>query len=55
MARLIWNKPDLQDLEEIADYIALDNFSAARRLVSKVFTVVEKFENIQILVEGQLS
>jgi len=44
MARLIWTEPALQDLEEIAEYIALDNISAAKRLVLKVFTVMEKLE-----------
>lgn len=44
MARLIWAEPALQDLEEIAEYIALNDVSAAKRLVSKVFTVVEKLE-----------
>ena len=44
MARLIWTEPALQDLEEIAEYIALDDTSAAKRLVSKVFTVMEKLE-----------
>ena len=28
MARLIWSEPALQDLEQIADYIALDDPSA---------------------------
>ena len=37
MARLIWTEPALQDLEQIADYIALDNVSAAKKLVCKVF------------------
>ena len=44
MARLIWTEPALQDLEEIAEYIALDNISAAKRLVLKVFTAIEKLE-----------
>ena len=44
MARLIWTEPALQDLEEIAEYIALDDISAARRLVSIVFEVMEKLE-----------
>lgn len=41
MARLIWTDPALQDLEQIADYIALDNPAAAKRLVRKVFAKVE--------------
>ena len=31
MARLIWSEPALQDLEQIADYIALDDPSAEKR------------------------
>ena len=41
MARLIWTEPALQDLEQIADYIALDDPSAAKRLVRKVFRKAE--------------
>lgn len=45
MARLVWTEPALQDLEEIAEYIALDDLSAAKRLVSKIFAVVERLED----------
>ena len=41
MARLIWTEPALEDLGQIADYIALDDPAAAKRLVKKVFTKVE--------------
>jgi toxin ParE1/3/4 len=41
MARLIWTDPALQDLEQIADYIALDDPAAAKRLVRKVFSKAE--------------
>ncbi len=41
MARLIWAEPVLQDLEQIADYIALDDPAAAKRLVRKVFRNAE--------------
>ena len=44
MARLIWTEPALADLEAIADYIALDNPTAARRLVGRVFESVERLE-----------
>lgn len=44
MARLIWTEPALQDLEQIADYIALDDPLAAKRLVRKVFTKAELLE-----------
>jgi toxin ParE1/3/4 len=42
VARLIWTEPALADLEAIADYIALDNPTAARRLVGRVFESVER-------------
>lgn len=42
MAELIWTEPALSDLEAIADYIALDNPDAARRLVQQVFQHVEQ-------------
>ena len=42
MARLIWTEPALSDLDTIADYIALDDPVAARKLVRKVFAHVEQ-------------
>lgn len=45
MARLIWTEPALQDLEQIADYIALDNPVAARRLVKRVFSKAELLQD----------
>jgi toxin ParE1/3/4 len=44
MARVIWTEPALADLDAIADYIALDNSEAARRLVQRVFKHVEQLE-----------
>ncbi len=44
MARLIWSQPALLDLEEIAEYIALDNPPAASRYVRKVFSAVERLK-----------
>ena len=41
MARLIWTEPALEDLGQIADYIALDDPAAAKRLVRKAFGKVE--------------
>ncbi|MGH6967838.1 MAG: type II toxin-antitoxin system RelE/ParE family toxin [Stellaceae bacterium] len=37
MAEVIWTEPALNDLDAIADYIALDDPQAARRLVQAVF------------------
>jgi toxin ParE1/3/4 len=42
MARLIWTEPALSDLDRIADYIALDDPEAARKLVRKIFAHVEQ-------------
>jgi toxin ParE1/3/4 len=35
MARIIWTEPALQELDEIADYISLDNPTAAKKLGSR--------------------
>ncbi len=45
MARLIWTEPALIDLDEIAEYIALDNPSAAKMLVQKIFQKLERLEH----------
>lgn len=37
-----WTKPALQDLDKVAEYIALDNPMAASRLVVKTFDRVER-------------
>lgn len=42
MAEIIWTEPALNDLDAIADYIALDNPTAARELVQRVFRHVEQ-------------
>jgi toxin ParE1/3/4 len=44
MARLIWTEPALLDLDEIAEYIALDDPLAASRYVQRVFDRVERLE-----------
>ncbi len=45
MARLIWTETALADIEEIAEYIALDNVDAARRLVQNIFDAAERLES----------
>lgn len=45
MARLIWTEPALQDLEQLADYIALGDDVAAKQLVKKVFAQAELLES----------
>lgn len=37
MAEVIWTEPAVQDLDSIAEYIALHNPLAARRLIQNVF------------------
>jgi len=44
MAQVIWTEPALQDLNEIAEFIALDKISAANKLVQKVFSTTERLE-----------
>jgi hypothetical protein len=45
MAEVIWAEPALNDLDAIADYIALDNPEAARRLMQKIFEHVGHLES----------
>jgi plasmid stabilization system protein ParE len=42
MAEVVWTEPALNDLDAIADYIALDNPVAARELVQRIFKHVEQ-------------
>jgi len=44
MAQVIWTEPALIDLEEIAEYIALDKPSATSALVKSVFSTVDRLE-----------
>lgn len=44
MARIIWTDPAVEQLDEIAEYIAIDNPSAAGELVQRVFESVERLE-----------
>ncbi len=45
MAEIIWTEPALQELDALAEYVALDNPEAASHLVEKVFDKVERLEN----------
>ncbi len=45
MAQIIWTEPALSDLNDIAEFIALDKFEAARKLVQSVFDRVEKLKH----------
>lgn len=44
MAQVIWTEPALNDLDAIADYIAIENPVAAAEMVRKVFEHVEQLE-----------
>ena len=45
MAQIVWTEPALNDLEEIAEFIAIDNFDAAQKLVQSVFKRIEQIKN----------
>ena len=44
MAQIVWTETALNDLDAIADYIALENPTAAAELVRRVFAHVEQLE-----------
>lgn len=44
MAQIIWTEPAVNDLNEIAEYIALSNPVAAAKLVRDAVTKVERLE-----------
>ena len=44
MAKIIWTEPALIDLNEIAEYIALDKPTTASNLVQNIFTKTERLE-----------
>ena len=45
MAEVIWTDPALQELDAVAEYIALDNPAAASDLVQEVFDKTERLKN----------
>ncbi len=44
MVQVVWTEPALQDLTDIAEYIALDKVSAANKLVQKIFSSTDRLE-----------
>ncbi|WP_250654857.1 type II toxin-antitoxin system RelE/ParE family toxin [Alkalimarinus coralli] len=44
MAQIIWTEPALNDLNDIAEYIAVSNPYAAKQLVENVFSNVQRLE-----------
>ncbi len=45
MAEVIWTEPALEELNAVAEYIALDNPAAASRLVEEVLDKIDCLEN----------
>lgn len=45
MAQVVWTEPALQELDALAEYIALDNPAAASDLVQEVFDKTERLED----------
>lgn len=45
MAEVIWTEPALQELDAIAEYIALDKPVAAIHLVEKIFNKTERLQD----------
>ncbi|WP_019027768.1 type II toxin-antitoxin system RelE/ParE family toxin [Colwellia piezophila] len=45
MAEVIWTSPALDDLNRIAEYIALSNIKAAKNLTRKVFDKISRLES----------
>ena len=44
-ARIVWAAPALDDLDDVAAYIAADDARAAARLVQRVFDSVERLRD----------
>ena len=44
MAEIVWTEPALNDLDKIAEYIAVSNLVAAKKLVKEVFAKVDMLE-----------
>lgn len=44
MAQIIWTEPALDNLNDIAEYIAVSNPNAAKSLVRNVFSKVQRLE-----------
>jgi toxin ParE1/3/4 len=45
VAQIIWSEPALSDLNDIAEYIALDNFDAASHLVQEYLSVAGQLKS----------
>ena len=49
MARIVWADPAIHDLDAIADYIAVENPAAARKLVHQVLAAVARLQKFPLL------
>jgi toxin ParE1/3/4 len=45
MAQIVWTEPALLEINEIAEYIALDKLDAAQELVRNIFSRIEKLKD----------
>ncbi|MEZ9472390.1 type II toxin-antitoxin system RelE/ParE family toxin [Vibrio lentus] len=53
MAEVIWSEPALSDLNDIAEYIALENLAVAKQLVQNLFDKVARL--VDFPESGRLS
>ena len=44
MAEVVWTEPALDDLDDIAEHIAISNLAAAKKLVINIFKKVDHLE-----------
>jgi plasmid stabilization system protein ParE len=49
MARIVWSDPAIQELDAIADYIALDKPAAARQLVKQVVAAIGRLRKFPLM------
>jgi toxin ParE1/3/4 len=45
MAQIIWSEAALDDVNDIAEYIALNNYNAAKKLVKTIFESTKRLKN----------
>ncbi|MDC2887668.1 type II toxin-antitoxin system RelE/ParE family toxin [Psychrosphaera algicola] len=52
MAEIVWTQSALNKLDEIAEYIAVANLIAAKKLVQTVFSKIERLEVLEVHPES---
>ena len=45
MAEIIWTEPAIENLNDIAEYIAVNNVFAAQKMVKNVYSIVNRLES----------